>query len=100
MFRADPKSALEHVFTEAEKTLFRSKLLWTSCNGTDGQTYGSFKPMTRELLKDRQYRIEFWDGMVSIHFTDVVYDHRTHSHRRVDDDMHLPQERGVRGTVL
>ena len=39
--------------------------------------YAPVRDINRKSLEGRQYKIEFWDYMVSIHFTDVRYNPKT-----------------------
>lgn len=77
VYRRSPEEALEVVLKKAEDSLWKTVLLWTSSLGLDGVHYGSYKNINRRSLEGRKYKIEFWDYMVSIHFTDVRYNPRT-----------------------
>jgi len=79
-FQKDPEAALEAALVKSEATLWKYLFMWTSTLGTDGVVYGSYKHMTRKLLEGREYKIEFWDYKIGVHFTDELYDPRTYKH--------------------
>ena len=76
IYDRSPEEALEEAFRRAAERCPWEKdkiFAWTSVKGVDGTRYGSFKNVTRDSLKDRQYKIEFWDYAVSIFWTDAVH---------------------------
>lgn len=81
LYLQDPEKALDYAFANcavpysAEPTIF----IWTGSMGTCLKTrYGSYKHVKRSTLVGRKYNVEFWDGNVSIHYTDVLHDPRTY----------------------
>lgn len=76
-FLESPESVLEEEFVKSKKGIsWMPERIFINCSllGIDGVTgYGSHKYITREDLKDREYRLEFWDGRISIHWTDVLH---------------------------
>lgn len=79
LYDYNPKLALEYVLLEVEKNAGFGPRMWTSVRSEEGTRYGSYKVIKREHLVGRKYNIEYWDGMVSIAFTDVWYDPKTYS---------------------
>lgn len=81
IYRRSPEEALEEAFRREEERLPWSHkntvFVWQSLQGLDGKTrYGSYRHVSRHQLVGREYKIEFWDGMVSIFWTDVLHDPR------------------------
>lgn len=76
IFERSPEEALEETFKRAGDRCPWEKdkiFLWCSVKGIDGVGYGRFRTVTREELKHRQYRIEFWDYAVSLFWTDAIH---------------------------
>lgn len=78
VFAASPTQALDQLLVEGDGHLLGSKLINCALAGTDGQTYSSYRNITRSSLKDRSYRIDFIDGAPSIFWTDVRHNPRTY----------------------
>ena len=75
LWQKDPQAALEDAIQRHSKLSWNpdSIFCWASYSGKDGVRYGSFKILTRKDLEGRKYDIEFWDGAVSLFFTDVWF---------------------------
>lgn len=69
------EEALEELFDYYEKEYYgyTGPLIWTCCMGIDKQKYGSYKNVTRDILKGREYRVEWSDYAPGIYFTDAVH---------------------------
>jgi hypothetical protein len=80
VFKQSPEAALKMVLDKHENTYKGTATLWCSSVSKGGTRYGSYKPVSYKKLIGRKYDIEYWDGMVSIFFTDVWYDPKTYSH--------------------
>lgn len=83
LYLKDPKAALEAAFEEANKDRVWSQgkvFLWSGGASRDGTRYGRYNYITKEMLEGRQYDIEFWDGQVTIFWTDVWYNPRTYKY--------------------
>lgn len=81
IYQENPQAALDHVLDEGEKTLWKGISMWQSSFGIDNKTrYGRYRKFTREDFVDRTYNIEYWDGMVSIFWTDVLFDSKQGKH--------------------
>lgn len=83
IFQQDPKEALEEQFRRERARLSYLPedviFCWTSVLGIHGEhRYGVYRNVTRKELEGRQYDIEYWDGRISIFFTDVVHDPKTY----------------------
>jgi hypothetical protein len=81
LYDRNPEEALDYAFANNavpysnEPTIF----IWTGMMGICRKTcYGSFSYVKRSRLVGRKYEIELYDGNVSIFFTDVLHDPRTH----------------------
>lgn len=79
-FLISPEAVLEAEFLKSKQGIhWMPERIFISCSlkGIDGKTnYGSYKYITRQDLKDREYELQFWDGKISIFWTDVVHDPR------------------------
>lgn len=79
-FLESPESVLEEEFVKSKKgTTWLPEQIFVSCSlmGIDGRTrYSSYKYVKREDLKNREYNLEFWDGQIAIHWTDVLHQPR------------------------
>jgi hypothetical protein len=74
LYLQDPAAALEHAFEHAHPYDGLKIFIWTSLLGIDQKTrYGSYKHVSREELDGRKYKIEFWDGAVSLFYTDMLF---------------------------
>jgi hypothetical protein len=76
----DPHAALDRVLTEAENKGHQA-FLWVNQYGNELDPYtrfGKYRYVSRQDLKGRTYLIEYWDGMVSILFLDVLHNIRTY----------------------
>jgi hypothetical protein len=73
LYNLDPLKALNKVLEDSEKITYMGRLLWCSTIGDDNIRYGSYKYVTKQFLKNREYKVEFFDYMVSILFTDAVF---------------------------
>lgn len=79
IFERSPEEALDETFKRYRKIVsygpevahFYCSMAGVPPNRT---RYGSYKMIYRKDLADRQYRLEFWDGAVSIFFLDVQLD--------------------------
>lgn len=81
-YKHDKEAALDYAFTSQRKWCdpVDRAFMWTSTMGTDGTRYGSFKHISRTQLEGRTYDIEFWDGAVSLFFTDVLFEPSSRSY--------------------
>lgn len=79
LYNESPMAALELTFSRSmqhtpyhrEDTVFLTQT-WM---GTDGQTrYGGFSNLKRSDLVGRKYRIEYWDGGVTIFWLDCLFE--------------------------
>jgi len=90
-FLVDRAQALELAFTidhlyVSQYPNSRERLVtWVSSMGIDGVRYGSFKYVYKDELQHRKYDIEYWDGRISIHFTDVL--HHPHLYRNIPKEL-------------
>lgn len=76
IFARSPEEALEETFKRAEERCPWAKdqiFAWCSVMGIDNTRYGRYKYVTRDYLKGRQFRIEFWDGAISLFWLDAVH---------------------------
>ena len=81
IYERSPEEALEEAFkrSTARCPWEKDKIFaWCSVKGIDGVGYGAYRTVTRDSLKDRQYKIQFWDYAISIFWTDAVHLPRTH----------------------
>ena len=80
IWRESPEEALEEAYRRNNKRhhpFYQDVIpLWVSFTSANGTGYGSYRHVRKEELVDREYDIEFWDGMVSIRFTDVIFNPR------------------------
>lgn len=79
IFDRSPEEALDQTFKRYRKFVSYGPEVahfWCSMAGVppDHTTYGSYKMVFRKDLADRKYRLEFWDGAVTIFFLDVQLD--------------------------
>ncbi len=79
IFKRSPEEALDETFKRYRKFVSYGPEVahfWCSMAGVppDRNTYGSYKMVYRKDLKDRKYRLGFWDGAVTIFFLDVQLD--------------------------
>jgi hypothetical protein len=81
LYKRNPEEALDYAFANNavpysnEPTIF----IWTGLLGTCLKTrYGSYKYVKKSSLVGRKYEIEFMDGNIGIHYTDVLHDPRTY----------------------
>ena len=91
IFERSPEEALEETFKRhAERVTYvkDAAFLYTSQEGLDGVRYGSFRCVRKTDLEGRQYRLEFWDGRVSLFFTDVY--HHPRLHRNIPKELVCP----------
>lgn len=73
LYTENPHEALRQVLNRRQ-----GAFLWISRMGVDGITrYGQYRTVTTTDLVGRTYLIEYWDGMVSIHFLDSLHDPKT-----------------------
>lgn len=72
LFEEDTNKALEYFF-EHKKDYSGSIFVWTSCIGRNNQKYGSYKTISKEMLKNRQYKVEISDYTLAIFFTDYCH---------------------------
>ena len=77
LLRIDPKAALERKFKEqsTKRCLFKDKIfIWTSVKDKTGiKSYGSYKYVSKKMLKDRQFIIYQKDYDLAIEFTDIYH---------------------------
>ena len=76
IFERSPEEALEESFKRAADRCPWEKdqiFVWCSVLGIDNIRYGRYKYVTRDYLKNRQYRIEFWDGAISLFWLDAIH---------------------------
>jgi hypothetical protein len=74
LFRESPAAALELVLSAADKTYWKHKTMKCSLLGTRGSTsYGSYSKVSRQSLIGRSFIIEYWDGFISLYWTDVLH---------------------------
>lgn len=81
IFERSPEEALEETFRRyAERCPWDkdSTFMYTCEMGLDGVRYGSFKTVRKSNLVYRKFNIEFWDGAVSLFYTDVFHHPRLH----------------------
>lgn len=89
-FERSPEEALQRAFDEfGERCSYKKRcaFLWTSLRGLNSSvTYGSYKYVYEHELKDRKYRIEFWDGQVAIFYLDTVHNPRTYKSEPIENE--------------
>lgn len=82
IYLRSPQEALEETFIRARVRypwMSDRAFMYTRLMGNHGKfRYGSYKVVAKESLVGRKFDIEFWDGAVSLYFTDVVHDSKTH----------------------
>lgn len=81
IFERSPEEALEETFKRSSERCPWEKdqaFMYTSAMGIDGVRYGGYKNVCKKNLTGRKFKIEFWDGAVSLHFTDVLHHPRLH----------------------
>jgi hypothetical protein len=82
-----PEEALEQAFATSKCIDKETIFAWVSYLGTDRQTrYGRYRYLPRKELEGRKYNIEYWDGKVSIYFTDQLFDPITNKHIQLNED--------------
>lgn len=69
-----PEKALEHLLDEGEKSYKGSAhISQVYDNVKGGNKVGSYKPLTREMLKGRNYTVHWCDDSVEVYFRDCVW---------------------------
>jgi hypothetical protein len=87
LFNKSPVEAFEQVLTAGEKSLYKSALIFTSCDSKDGRHYGSYKRLTRKDLLGRKYNIGMdHNHHITLHFTDGIYIPETYQFRRFKNE--------------
>lgn len=94
IYLRSPEECLRAFFDNAAKDLRYVKdsaFLYQSLRGMDGQTYGSYKAISKQMLEGRKYRIEFWDDQPSIHWLDVVHNPKTYKSEPIQSETFADQ---------
>jgi hypothetical protein len=76
IYHRSPQEALEETFKRTALKCPWAKdqiFMWCSVMGIDKTRYGRYRTVTRDYLVGRQYKIEFWDGAVSLFWLDAVH---------------------------
>jgi hypothetical protein len=94
IFQRSPQEALDKLFAiskadtpwNSKKTIF----MYQSALGVCGKVrYGGFRYVSREEVDTRSYELEFWDGTVTIFWTDVLFDpHRAWPNKFIKKEAH------------
>lgn len=69
-----PENALEHLLDEGEKSYRGSAHIFQTYDNIEGgNKVGSYKSLTRNMLKGRSYTVNWCDDSVEVHFKDCVW---------------------------
>lgn len=69
-----PENALEHILYESEKSYRGSAHIFQVYDNIEGgNKVGSYKSLTRKMLKDRNYTVHWCNDSIEVYFKDCIW---------------------------